>query len=228
MFGPIACLITLAFWNSPVYGNRLDCYSGFDSLPAFPYLFVVTAFNKLPHMDSNSASASSLQNTSPPMNPAEVSNLQAAFTYQSEMLKSYQEQLIKLQSVNEHLTHYIQALPPPTLKTVSFALPEKFDGTAEQCKGFIRQVRLYLDHQGDKFESEEKKCAFLMTLLTGRAIDWAAAVWDSDSRLRYSVDHFIQQIREVFEYPAGGKDVSTQIMNITQGNRTAAEYAIEF
>ncbi len=87
VFGPIACLIILAFWNSPVYGNRLDCYSGFDSLPAFPYLFVVTAFNKLPHMDSNSASASSLQNTSPPMNPAEVSNLQAAFTYQSEMLK---------------------------------------------------------------------------------------------------------------------------------------------
>ncbi len=87
---------------------------------------------------------------------------------------------------------------------------------------------MYLDHQGDKFESEEKKCAFLLTLLTDRAIDWAAAVWDSDSRLRYSVNHFIQQIREVFEYPAGGKDVSTQIMNITQGNRTAAEYAIEF
>ncbi len=32
----------------------------------------------------------------------------------------------------------------------------------------------------------------------------------------------------MFEYPAGGKDVSTQIMSITQGNRTAAEYAIEF
>ncbi len=36
-------------------------YSGFDPLPAFSYVFVVTAFNKLPHMDSHSASASSLQ-----------------------------------------------------------------------------------------------------------------------------------------------------------------------
>ncbi len=113
------------------------------------------------------------------MNPAEVSNLQAAFTYQSKLLKSYQGQLTKLQSVNEHLSHYFQALPPPTPKMVSFALPDKFDGTAEQCKGFIRQVKLYLDHQGDKFESDENKCAFLMTLLMGRAIDWAAAVWDS-------------------------------------------------
>ncbi|KAG1926575.1 retrotransposable element [Pimephales promelas] len=68
-------------------------------------------------MDSNAASASSLQNTSPQLNPAEVSNLQAAFAYQSEVLKGYQEQLTKLQSVNEHLTHYIQSLPSTTPKT---------------------------------------------------------------------------------------------------------------
>ncbi|KAI2647139.1 Transposon Tf2-6 polyprotein [Labeo rohita] len=111
--------------------------------------------------------------------------------------------------------------------TVSFALPTKFDGTAEQCKGFIRQVRLYLEHQGDKFESEEKRCAFLMTLLTGRALDWASAVWDTDPQFKRSVDHFLQQVHEVFEYPAGGRDISTQLMNATQGNRTAAEYAIE-
>ncbi|KAL0183731.1 hypothetical protein M9458_019427, partial [Cirrhinus mrigala] len=179
-------------------------------------------------MDSNSASASMLQNTSPPMNPAEVSNLQVAFAYQSEMLKSYQEQLAKLQSVNEHLTQYIRSLPPPMPRTVSFALPDKFDGTAEQCKGFIRQIKLYFDHQRDQFETEEKKCAFLMTLLTGKAIDWASAVWDSDPQLKYSIDYFIEQLREVFEYPAGGKDISTQIIGIKQGNRTAAEFAVEF
>lgn len=89
-------------------------------------------------MDSNTASASSLQNTSPQLNPAEVSNLQAAFGYQSEVLKGCQYHLTKLQSVNEHLTHYIQSLPSPTPKKVSFALPDKFDGCAEQCRGFIR------------------------------------------------------------------------------------------
>ncbi|KAI2649352.1 Transposon Tf2-6 polyprotein [Labeo rohita] len=179
-------------------------------------------------MDSNAASASSLQNTSPPLNPAEVSNLQAAFAYQSELLKSYQEQLTKLQSVNEHLTHYVRSLPPPMPSTVSFALPNKFDGTAEQCKGFVRQVKLYFDYQQDRFESEEKRCAFLMTLLTGKALDWASAVWDADPQLKKSVEYFLLQIREVFEYPAGGRDISTQIIHAKQGNRTAAEYAIEF
>ncbi len=57
---PVACLLTLAFWISPLYVDRSDCYSGFDPLPAFSYVFVVTAFNKLLHMDSHSASASAL------------------------------------------------------------------------------------------------------------------------------------------------------------------------
>ncbi len=58
---PVACLLTLAFWISPLYVDRFDCYSGFDPLPAFSYVFVVTALNKLPHMDSHLASASPLQ-----------------------------------------------------------------------------------------------------------------------------------------------------------------------
>ncbi len=122
-----------------------DCYTGIDPLPEFTFLPVESLLNKLLLMDSNSASAASLQNTLPPMNPAEVSNLQAAFAYQNELLKGYQEQLSSLQSINGHLTHYIRSLPSPTPKTVSFALPDKFDGSAEQCRGFIRQVRIYLD-----------------------------------------------------------------------------------
>ncbi|RXN19658.1 interferon-induced very large GTPase 1-like protein [Labeo rohita] len=64
----------------------------------------------------------------------------AAYAYQSEILKSYQEQLGKLQSVNEHLTQYIRSLPPPSSRTVSFALPDKFDvyavtSTKEEEKG---------------------------------------------------------------------------------------------
>ncbi|KAL0170543.1 hypothetical protein M9458_035139, partial [Cirrhinus mrigala] len=109
-----------------------------------------------------------------------------------------------------------------------FALPNKFDGTAEQCKGFVRQVKLYFEYQQDRFESEEKRCVFLMTLLTGRALDWASAVWDADPQLKKSVEYFLLQIQEVFEYPAGGRDILTQLIHAKQGNHTAAEYAIEF
>ncbi|KAL0173711.1 hypothetical protein M9458_029679 [Cirrhinus mrigala] len=180
-------------------------------------------------MDSTPTPESSLlQNTSPTLSPAEVTQLQTAYSFQTEVIKSYQEQLATLQAANEHLTHYIRSLPPISPQTVRLAQPDKFDGSAERCRGFIRQIRTFFEGQPDHFHSELEKCHFIMSLLSGRAIDWAAAVWESDARIRGSSEHFLQQLREVFEYPAGGKDISTQLLQLSQGTRTAADYAIEF
>ncbi|KAK3561513.1 hypothetical protein QTP86_006171 [Hemibagrus guttatus] len=162
------------------------------------------------------------------MNPAEVSNLQAAFNYQSDVLREYRDQLTKAQAANEYLTQHLRSLPPPVPRKVSFALPDKFNGSAEQCKCFLSQVEIFFMHQGTDFESEEKKCAFLMSLLTGKAIEWAAAVWETDRLFQTSYTYFVKQLRDVFEYPAGGKDVSTRLLQLSQGRRLAAEYAIEF
>ncbi|KAK3543934.1 hypothetical protein QTP70_031846 [Hemibagrus guttatus] len=96
----------------------------------------------------------------------EVSNLQAAFAYQSDVLKEYRDQLTKAQAANDYLTQHLRSLPPPMPRKVSFALPDKFNGSVEQCKGFLRQVEIFFMHQGNDFESEEKKCAFLMSLLS--------------------------------------------------------------
>ncbi|KAK3523069.1 hypothetical protein QTP86_012643 [Hemibagrus guttatus] len=62
----------------------------------------------------------------------------------------------------------------------------------------------------------------------GRALEWASAVWDADPQVRSSFSYFAELIREVFEYPAGGKDISTQLMELRQGSDTAADYAIKF
>lgn len=57
-------------------------------------------------MDSKQKpSLSLLQNTSPEINPAEVSQLQAAYAYQSDLLQEFQGQLSSLRAANEHLTH---------------------------------------------------------------------------------------------------------------------------
>lgn len=111
--------------------------------------------------------------------------------------------------MNEHLSHYIQSLPTTTPRMVSLALPEKFDGDADKCRGFIRQVKVYFDSQEEKFVSEDKKCAFLMTLASGQALDWAAAVWETDRRIHTSFEYFIHQLHEMFQYPAGGRDISS-------------------
>ena len=156
-FDLLACLLFFCLWI-PLGLVALWTFTSVFTHCLF-LLSLLPTLNKLQDMDSNTASTSSLQNTSPPMNPAEVSELQTAFAYQSEMLREYREQLEKLQSTNEYLTHYLRSLPPPAPQTVSFAMPDKFDGSADYCKGFIRQVEIFFDNQKDKF-TDGKKFAF--------------------------------------------------------------------
>ncbi|KAK3544054.1 hypothetical protein QTP86_000398 [Hemibagrus guttatus] len=78
------------------------------------------------------------------------------------------------------------------------------------------------------YREDGTKCAFLLSLLMGKALEWASAVWDGDPLIRASYSHFEEGIREVFEHPAGGKDISVQLMEIRQGSESAADYAIRF
>lgn len=87
------------------------------------------------------------QNTSPNMDPAEVSQLQAAFTYQSEILSGYQEQLINLRNANDSLTPHIHSLTTPQSSLVRLAIPDKFDGSPELCHGLIRKCKILFASQ---------------------------------------------------------------------------------
>ncbi len=62
VFGPFACLLVSVYWINPVLVNGSDCYTGIDPLPEFTFL-PVESLLKLLLMDSNSASAASLQHT---------------------------------------------------------------------------------------------------------------------------------------------------------------------
>ncbi|KAK3559036.1 hypothetical protein QTP86_000045 [Hemibagrus guttatus] len=78
------------------------------------------------------------------------------------------------------------------------------------------------------YHEEGTKCAFLLSLLTSRALEWASAIWDADPQVQSSLSYFAGMIREVSEYPAGGKDISVQLMELRQGSEAAADYAIRF
>uniref|UniRef100_A0A9J7ZGW9 Gypsy retrotransposon integrase-like protein 1 n=1 Tax=Cyprinus carpio carpio TaxID=630221 RepID=A0A9J7ZGW9_CYPCA len=170
----------------------------------------------------------SLQNTLPGADPAEVSQLLSTIEYQKDLLNGFQHQLLTLQATNEHLTQYIRSLPAPRPDPVRFALPDKFDGSPDNCIGFLRQCSIYFSNQPETYHQDHTKCSFIMTLLTGKALEWATAVWDHDTHIQQSYSYFTQLIRDVFQYPAGGMDAATQLTQLRQGNRPASDYAIQF
>ncbi|KAK3539668.1 hypothetical protein QTP70_011124 [Hemibagrus guttatus] len=166
------------------------------------------------------------EDTSPNTDPAELREI---IVRQGAVIRFYQDQVEALQN---QLRSASTAAPwdPPSARGESprLAMPEKIDGSADRCRGFLRQCEVFFSHQPGIYGEEGTWCAFLLSLLTSRALEWASAIWDADPQIRSSFSYFAGMIREVFEYPAGGKDISIQLMELCQGSGSAADYAIKF
>ncbi|KAK3508869.1 hypothetical protein QTP70_010724 [Hemibagrus guttatus] len=179
-------------------------------------------------MDPNTSASGGdpSQNTSPIMDPAELRDI---IVRQGALIRSYQDQVEVLQ---DQLRSASLAAPrdSPAARSESphLALPDKFEGSADRCRGFLRQCEVFFSHQPGMYREEETQCALVMSLLTGRALEWASAVWDADPQIRSSFAYFSGMIWEVFVYPTGGKDISVQLMELRQGSDTAADYTIKF
>ncbi len=112
------------------------------------------------------ASDPSLQKTSPPQDPAAVSQLTTEVSAQASMLAAHHQQLQRLTSLTEELSKTLQALcviaspptptPPPAAQSQSasqpmtsprLSFPEKYDGTPNKCKGFLLQCTIFMDQQ---------------------------------------------------------------------------------
>ncbi len=75
-------------------------------------------------------------------------------------------------------------LPPPVTAipaTSPMARPTSFSGEAVSCNGFLLQCSLYFELQSHQFTTERAKVAFIISLLMGRALQWAEALWSSQS-----------------------------------------------
>ncbi|KAI2648707.1 Transposon Tf2-6 polyprotein [Labeo rohita] len=223
------------------------------SAVAEPCLLTQSVKIKLLHMDPSSPdqSLTRLQETSPLMDPATVSQITSELSAQASTLSDHQQQLRHLTGLTEQLVQALQGLrvtppaaaPPaaPPAATASppgahaitasprLAFPEKFDGTPTRCKGFLLQCTLFVNQQPHLYPTEEGKIAFVCSLLTGKALEWATAVWDLDRPAFPSFFAvFLQQFKAVFQPSSESGEAGEQIYQLRQGRRTAAEYALDF
>ncbi len=74
--------------------------------------------------------------------------------------------------------------------------------------------------------NEEAKVAFFVSLSSGKALEWATAVWDVVAHS--SLDLFKSRFTDVFEHPEGGINVEDRFISIQQGRNTAADHALLF
>ncbi len=177
-----------------------------------------------------------LQKTLPEIDPAVFYHFTTAVSAQASALASQQQQLSRFTSLTEELVKTLQALqlsqnpapPAPVTASPRLVFPEKFDGSPSRCKGFLLQCSMFVNQQPTLYSTDESRIAFVCSLPTGRALEWATAVWSDVRAVFPSFSSFLQRFREVFEHPAGGKEVGEQLLALRQGRSTAADYALSF
>lgn len=123
------------------------------------------------------------------------------------------------------------SLPQPVATATSrvrLSMPAKYDGDPKLCRGFLSQCSLHLEMSADLFPSERAKVAFVLSLLSGKALAWATPLWDRNDPATANVQSFFQEFRSVFEEPARAASAETALLNLTQGSSSVGDYAIRF
>ncbi|KAK3509396.1 hypothetical protein QTP70_033159 [Hemibagrus guttatus] len=212
-----------AHGNNPlVYRGKLQHMAaelgGYKQAHPSPTLLTM-GHSRAPRMDpaATATGGQPSQDTSPPTDPVEL----RAIVWQGALICSYQDQVEALQN---QLHSTSTAAPPPPRdpqaargESPRLAMPEKYDGSADRCRGFLRQCEVFFAHQPGVYRDEGMRCVFLLSLLTGRALDWASTVWDANPQIHTLFTYFAGMIREVFEYPAGGQGHIASVNGVTSG-----------
>ncbi len=104
--------------------------------------------------------------------------------------------------------------------------PPCYSGQPTECRAFLTQCEVIFSLQPTTYAEDRSKVAFVFSLLTGRARDWGAAVWESEVSCCEQFSAFKEEM--IFDRSVYGHEASRQLVTLRQGRRSAADHAIEF
>ena len=178
------------------------------------------------------------------MDPAELARLQGAVVSQGQLLGQHEtllgqmnNRLAELVTAIQNMTAAPPAAPPAaaaapapdvTPREPRAPPPERYSGESGPCRGFLTQCNLIFTLQPSAFTTDGSRVAYVMTLLTGRALAWANALIERQSPLCANYKLFTDEMRRVFDCRVRGRDAATRMLNLRQGRNSVANYAIDF
>lgn len=107
-------------------------------------------------------------------------------------------------------------------------LEAKFNGDPEQLPFFLAQVAGHMRARGNYFPDEAEKVRCVAGRLEGQAAQWLVQLYDCGARELRSLSAFMTALRARFEDPFRVDRAKAKFAAIQQGNRSVAEYVLEF
>lgn len=106
--------------------------------------------------------------------------------------------------------------------------PPQYDGDPNSCRSFLSQCSLVFALQPRRYATEESRVAFVITLLKGRARDWATAVWDARAAFCATFDDFRNEMTKLFDRSAHGDEAASLLAQLSQNGRSVTDYSVQF
>ncbi len=116
----------------------------------------------------------------------------------------------------------------PIVFASPMARPAPFTGSAEECNGFLLQCTLTIDLHPQMFPTDQSKIAFLITSLTGPALQCAETILNQAGPATQTLSHFLAHFREVFGSSPGDFSVGEQLFQLRQGSMPIHQYSLKF
>ncbi len=126
--------------------------------------------------------------------------------------------------------HSAQSFPQPRyLPEPRINNPPCYSGQPTECRAFLTQCEVIFSLQPTTYAEDRSKVAFMLSLLTGRAHDWGAAVWEYEAGCcELFSSAFKEEMIKIFDRSVYGHEAFRQLVTLRQGRRSATDYAIEF
>ncbi|XP_073675909.1 cilia- and flagella-associated protein 74 [Garra rufa] len=123
-----------------------------------------------------------------------------------------------------------QSLPaaPTTISNTPLSRPMNYSGDPGGCNGFLLQCSLYIEANAHQFPNESSKIYFMISLLTGQALQWADALWNSRSDALISYNAFVAHFKDVFGAALTPLSVHDELITLNQGTSNIHDYTLRF
>ena len=118
--------------------------------------------------------------------------------------------------------------PSASPREPTIPAPQRYGGDLGSCRSFLIQCSLVFEMQPLTYPTERSRIAYLIGSLSGEALAWAAAVWERGSAVCYDYSSFTDEMRKVFDHPVRGREASQRLLQLRQGSRSVASFAVEF
>ncbi|KAL0198667.1 hypothetical protein M9458_007207, partial [Cirrhinus mrigala] len=186
-----------------------------------------------------------LQMTSPSQDPAALHRVVTEVSRQANVLLTHHQQLDNITTTTEELVRSVQALTqavnrlttpanPPTAAAAPPSPPAPAVATAtssaarlslpENARASLCSVPFILIPS----HKTSSKVSLVCSLLTGKALKWATALWEGQQMTFPSYQHFLRKFKEVFDHGEDGKEAEEELLTLRQGSSPAADYALTF